>query len=165
METFSGSTQPQRGRASGQPREIESVCQAVEGVFARARRGELSLDADALNALHRSLEDIRNLLTPHAVSGRRKDLAEKSDPISMAHAVAHGSSRVAREKEAEPGASLAKSAGDVTEESVRVSAGQLDRILLEVEELVPPSMATAHGPLSCGIFLSRLRSGKANGRK
>ena len=50
--------------------DVEAVCQALEGVFARLKRGEFQLSAEGFDAVHQSLDTIEVLLSepnePHA---------------------------------------------------------------------------------------------------
>ena len=50
--------------------DVEAVCQALEGVFARFKRGELQLSLEGFDAIHQSLDTVEVLLSepnePHA---------------------------------------------------------------------------------------------------
>ena len=106
-------------------KEIETFCQSLEGAFARAKRGEMELTAEALDVMHDAVHEIDRLLhhesIRHTPEGETPTLAN---------------SKTIGEKTGEE-----RQAADQT---VRVPAAMLDRLLLQVEELVPASMAVAH---------------------
>jgi two-component system chemotaxis sensor kinase CheA len=72
--------------------EVEAVCQALEGVFARLKRGEMYLTPDKFDIVHRALDTVNALLAepdqPHAteVAEAVSDLSslevQSSDPPS-----------------------------------------------------------------------------------
>ena len=123
--------------------EIESVCQAVEGVFAKAKRNELVLGVDALDVLHRAMDKIGRLLAPSRSEGPVKGSVQSRDLIVRLEAVSRGSDSVEQPLPGDPGASPGPAEGG-KEQSVRVPAEHLDRLLLQVEELVPASMGAEH---------------------
>jgi two-component system chemotaxis sensor kinase CheA len=100
-------------------KDIETICQSMEGVLARAKRGEIALGTDALDVLHRGIDEIERLL---AVA--RAERPGQSD----------AEQRLRRPEEERKG----------TGDTVRVPVDLLDRLLLQVEELVPLSMGAAH---------------------
>ena len=126
-------------------KEIETICQSLEGVFARAKRREIALTADALDVLHGAMDEVERLLM--ATRGecleqgppRTGDLLGRLEAISQVSAAA----RQSGQPDVRGGPPPAESEKKVSEETVRVPVGQLDRLLLQIEELVPTSMGTA----------------------
>jgi two-component system chemotaxis sensor kinase CheA len=127
-------------------KEIETICQSMEGVLARAKRREITLTADALDVLHRAMDEIERLLT-----GTRGERLEKGPPktgnlLGKLDALSRGSAAVEQSGQPDVEVTLAppETEKNVAEETVRVPVGQLDRVLLQVEELVPARMGAAH---------------------
>ena len=127
-------------------KEIETVCQSMETVLARAKRREIELDADALDVLHAAMDEIERFLRVTRGEGPAQDPMKPADVLRRLDAISKGLPGVEQpgrpDREAPPPPpGVEKKA---VEESVRVSADQLDRLLLQVEELVPSSMAVAY---------------------
>ena len=127
-------------------KEIETICQSMEGVLARAKRREIALTADALDVLHRAMDEIERLL-----AGTRGERLEKGPPktgnlLGKLDAISRGPAAVEQSGQPDVEVALAppETEKNVAEETVRVPVGQLDRLLLQVEELVPASMGAAH---------------------
>jgi two-component system chemotaxis sensor kinase CheA len=99
-------------------KDIETICQSLETVLAQAKRREIELTADVLDMLHEAMNEVERLLLSTRGEPGRPDV-ELATP--------------------KPGAEK-----NAVDETVRVPADQLDRLLLQVEELVPLRMAAAH---------------------
>ena len=136
-------------------REIEVFCQSLEGAFARAKRGEMELTADALDVMHDAVDEIDRLLQPpgSGAAGERPreapGLAARLERIPRAAPPAEQSIRPPKEDDASrpvDGTTVDKPADErqAADKTVRVPAAMLDRLLLQVEELVPAGMAAAH---------------------
>jgi len=126
-------------------REIETICQSVEGVLARAKRREISLASTDLDEFHAAVKEIERLLKVTAGGSKEKDapktgdLAHRQERISSGTAT-EGNSTPPTQEEAPSRAVTGKTA---EEETVRISSNQLDRLLLQVEELVPARWGAA----------------------
>ena len=127
-------------------KEIETICQSLEEVFARAKRQEVVLSAETLDVTHRTVDEIERLLGEPGKEplerGPRssRDLPDRLLSLSRGPAGIEGSAGPRIEAALPPAGPETK----VTTETVRVPADQLDRLLLQVEELVPESMGVAH---------------------
>ncbi|HEY9593005.1 MAG TPA: ATP-binding protein, partial [Spirochaetia bacterium] len=97
-------------------RPIEASCQTLESLLSRIKRGETALDAAGLEAMRGHAQEIRRLL---AQGPEAESPADKLPPAS-------------------PPAEKAP------EETVRVSSSRLDRLMLQVEELIPARWAATH---------------------
>lgn len=86
--------------------EVESMCQSLEGVFARWKRGEQQPTPAALDQIHHSLDGLRSLLMPPSRS------VEQTVPAAG--------------------------------ETIRTSAGKLDTLLREAEEMVAAKLTASH---------------------
>jgi two-component system chemotaxis sensor kinase CheA len=121
-------------------KEIEKICQSLEGTFSRAKRGEIELGPDVLDVMHRETDEIEHILQSSAHE-RAAGAPESPDPgrkLTVPGAAPRASEGP---PPAAPGLDMPRPAA---EETVRVSADMLDRLLLQVEELVPASMAIGH---------------------
>lgn len=107
-------------------RKIETICQSVEQVFSQAKRGELVLTAESLDGLHGAMDEVEALLQSTKAGHGGGERAQTSSPTGK------------------PTPSPETASPDAPDDSVRVSAGRLDRLLLQVEELVPAGMGAAH---------------------
>src|SRR5215510_14050120 len=56
--------------------EIEAICQAVEGVCARLKRGEVKAGAEAFDTFHRAVDVVRQLSGSAVEGGGGKQVAE-----------------------------------------------------------------------------------------
>jgi two-component system chemotaxis sensor kinase CheA len=100
--------------------EIEGICQSIESVFAKWKRGEQRPSAEAIDAIHRSLDALRPLL-----DGRERPPSGvvPDRPAATATATVEG---------AVPAPSS---------ETVRVATGKLDKLLSEAEEMLALKLA------------------------
>jgi two-component system chemotaxis sensor kinase CheA len=127
-------------------KEIETICQSTEGILAQAKRREIALTADALDVLHHAMDEIERLLT--ATRGERPEQGPSNGAnlLSRLEAITRGSAAV--ELSGQPDVEVAlrwpEAEKKVAEETVRIPVDQLDRLFLQVEELVPASMGAAH---------------------
>ena len=127
-------------------KEIEMLCQSMEGVFARAKRREIALNADALDVLHAAMDEIERLLLVTRDESPERDSSKPGNLIRRLEALSHGPPGVEQPGQPDVETAPVRSGAEkkAAEESVRVPADQLDRLLLQVEELVPSSMAGAY---------------------
>ncbi|MGD0726632.1 MAG: response regulator [Spirochaetia bacterium] len=127
-------------------KEIETICQSLEEVFARAKRREIALTADALDVLHRATDEIERLLM--ATRGERLEQGppKTGDLLGRLEAISRGSAAVEQSGQPDVEVTLPRpeTEKNIAEETVRVPADQLDRLLLQVEELVPLRMGAVH---------------------
>ena len=127
-------------------REIETICQSLEEVFARAKRQEIELSAEALDVTHRAVDQIERLIGEPGQEGLERGPRSSRDLPDQLLALSRGPAGI--EGSAGPGIEVSMPAAGqetkVAAETVRVPSDQLDRLLLQVEELVPESMGVAH---------------------
>lgn len=120
---------------------IESLCQALESVFASLKKGKIAATVPLLDLLHQALDGLRTLLNGHP------DAASPLPPVVAAlerelDQVASGTAPdpdvspvIAGEPHATAFTSGAASA------TVRVSTAKLDVVVRQVEELLSPRLA------------------------
>ena len=126
-------------------KEIETVCQSLEGVLARTKRREIELTADALDVMHKAVDSIGRLL-PGSRRERLEDPPKTGDLLGSIEAISLGSSVVQQSGQAYVVVPLPFDGAEkkIAGETVRVPADQLDRVLLQVEELVPLRMGSTN---------------------
>jgi two-component system chemotaxis sensor kinase CheA len=134
-------------------KEIEAFCQSLEGVLARQKRGELELSEDALDVMHEAVDEVERLVQSlgseagAARSRKARGLISRLEDIPGAAPPPEHLKRPSPE-EATPSDSRAVGENAAAEvqaaATVRVPSAMLDRLLLQVEELGPSSMAVAH---------------------
>ncbi|HUI70039.1 MAG TPA: Hpt domain-containing protein, partial [Spirochaetia bacterium] len=127
-------------------KDIETVCQSLETVLARAKRKEIELTADMLDVLHAVTDEIERLLMGARGEGLEMGLPKTGDLLDRLQAISQGSAVF--EHPGKPDVEMAlprpETQRNTAEETVRVPADQLDRLLLQVEELIPLRMGAAH---------------------
>jgi len=126
-------------------KEIETVCQSLEGVLARTKRREIELTADALDVMHKAVDSIGRFL-PGSRRERLEDPPKTGDLLGSIEAISLGSSVVQQSGQADVVVPLPFDGAEkkIAGETVRVPADQLDRVLLQVEELVPLRMGSTN---------------------
>jgi len=127
-------------------KDIETICQSLETVLARAKRREIELTADVLDVLHEAMNEVERLLPSTRSEPIQGGTPIISDVLSRLETITSGVRAV--DESRRPNAELATpkpgAEKNAVDETVRVPADQLDRLLLQVEELVPLRMAAAH---------------------
>jgi two-component system, chemotaxis family, sensor kinase CheA len=121
--------------------DIESICQAMETVFAQWKRQPAAPSVEGFDILHKSVDAIRNLLDGTLASapsqGRSRLLGQLAQlasdrpgtPIPLAPTVP---------QEPSPAKAVPPTGPDhTTGETVRIDAAKLDAQLLRAEELLP----------------------------
>lgn len=133
--------------------QIESVCQALESLFAALKDGQFDFSSSLLDLLHETVDAIGALTDPESAGSeagsaeaeafsRRLDEARKE-----ALAAAGGTSA---SKPADPGTTAPETESrastvppaDLTVETVRVSTAKLDTVMRQTEELLVPRLAS-----------------------
>ncbi|HEJ83390.1 MAG TPA: hybrid sensor histidine kinase/response regulator, partial [Desulfobacteraceae bacterium] len=118
--------------------EIETICQAVEGVFAAMKRDEINMSGDLFDLLHHSVRMIEDFLAaPEAARPER--MGEIASLVSQLQGVQTGREVKVPERKAggEPGPIEEKTPlKPPPSESVRVSIAKLDSLFFKTEELV-----------------------------
>jgi two-component system chemotaxis sensor kinase CheA len=152
--------------------DVEMLCQALEGVFASLKRGELALSAELFDRLHRVVDALGQRLP-----GAGASAASSSDVttlIQSLHATARQNGNAAPQsvKKTEPTADvpdsnvspsmrpLVQDRRDAVD-TIRVATAKLDAVLLQAEEMPAAKLAAAE----CAARLRRCLSGPAEWRK
>jgi two-component system chemotaxis sensor kinase CheA len=122
-------------------KEIETICQSAEGVLSQAKRREIVLASADLDAFHAAAKEIERLLAVSRGEPKEKDAAEAGDLPSRPEGPPLGSSA---------GGQALQGDAAADEETVRVPAKQLERLLLQVEELIPARYGAAKRSMDMG---------------
>lgn len=133
---------------------IESLCRALEDVFASLKSGQLSISVPLLDLLHQAVDGLGTLLSsdPDTVSTilptvatliSRLEQATTGTPLtreSLAAATVEPAAATAAGQN--PAAAFSAASG-----TVRVSTAKLDTVMRQVEELLSPRLAAHHHAL------------------
>jgi two-component system chemotaxis sensor kinase CheA len=120
--------------------DIESVCQAIESVFSLWKREQINPPSEAFDMLHHTVDELRLFLSPgiSGISSRRDDLIQRlirlQSPSSPAAHRAPPPASAAPEPVVVPPA--AESERTLATDTVRIDTGKLDRLLLQVEDML-----------------------------
>ena len=131
-------------------KEIETLCQSLESVLARAKRGDIQLSAETLDIMHESIDEVERLANSagneagHRSPPGTRDLFTRLEEISVAASSAEYPVAVSASTDTRTSVEKTFEEKRVDAATVRVPADMLDRLLLQVEELIPASMAVAH---------------------
>ncbi len=112
--------------------EIESLCQAMEDKFAAWKRGDSAPTLDSLDALHRSLNAITSALEPKNTAPG----IPSSAPSSYQRPVSTPSEKPATATTAGSGSAFPSTETKNPHETVRITVGKLDTLLVEAEEML-----------------------------
>jgi len=145
-------------------KEIESVCQPLESVFAALKSKQLAVSQPLFDLLYQTLDAIGGLLVPDAgtpessqaalapLLGRLGDALQgrfvpsnSTQEKSILWERPPGRDRPDRGQEAAPTNKMAapSPAPSLASETVRVSTQKLDAVMRQVEELLSPRLASA----------------------
>jgi two-component system chemotaxis sensor kinase CheA len=147
--------------------DIETICQAIEGVFAAWKQQQLSPSAEQFDVLHRALDAVGVLLAaaragpgarqPVALAAVLQQLKSFAGPrgapppteppqLKLAVTVASPAPPVAEVRSNATGAQVAlrPAAPPVLPETIRLATTKLDTLLLEAEEMVAVKLTAAH---------------------
>ncbi|MGA2642936.1 MAG: Hpt domain-containing protein, partial [Spirochaetia bacterium] len=75
-------------------KEIETICQSMEGILAQAKRREIAITADALDVLHRAMDEIERLLMATRGERPEKGPSNAANLLSRLEAISRGSAAV-----------------------------------------------------------------------
>ncbi|MHB1188354.1 hybrid sensor histidine kinase/response regulator [Thiobacillus sp.] len=133
--------------------EIESVCQALESVFAALKGKRLAVSPPLLDLLQQAVDALGGLLAPGAVHSRSRSpavaalmrrLDDAATGTPFASEIPHAAETPAA---ALPDAPPTAAAGppphapDLAADTVRISTAKLDAVMRQVEELLSPRLA------------------------
>ncbi|MFH0921373.1 MAG: response regulator [Fibrobacterota bacterium] len=120
---------------------IESLCQALEGLFAALKRQEIALNPTLLDLLHQAVDNIARL-TPLVETERRKtNQPQTGELISQLNKAAK--SAAMPENQASPVPRQGVESSPMHADTVRIPTTKLDPLLLQAEEMI--SAKTAAG--------------------
>lgn len=127
---------------------VESLCQALEGVFAAVKRGALTPTAEHFDLLHRAAAALPKLLPPDADSPGAALTSEQAWLIRQLHQLIVGEALPpgapvpsTTDHRAVPTAFAHAPSAVTLDETVRISADRLERVLGGVEELLAARLA------------------------
>ncbi len=130
--------------------EIETLCQAVEGIFAEMKRGETLLSPGLFDSLHDAVEAIKNFLADQSPENKGKigDLVCEFEELKTGGKPEQTAGRVKRsvpDSHELSGSGLPPSPSfspcssvkkpQVSSETLKIPISKLDKLLLEAEEL------------------------------
>ena len=120
-------------------KEIESICQSLESVFAALKSHRASTSQPLFDLIYRALDAINGLLTPGAPE------LFKAMPALLTRQFDDAlQGRFAQSSVAQPTETIAPPAAySIASETVRVSTQKLDAVMRQVEELLSPRLASA----------------------
>jgi two-component system chemotaxis sensor kinase CheA len=118
---------------------VEALCQELESIFAAMKRGELTLSAGMLDAVHSALGVLATMCGNPDAPPSPESREQEQRALAALKAIVRGTTDVlpSPPAPAEPRAPAAPSASD----TVRVSTQKIGAILLEAEELVGAKLA------------------------
>ena len=116
-------------------REIERLCQSLEGMTAEIKSGKCALTAEGVDSLHRAVTGMGQRLEALASESAQAPLGKADEPASKAAAVPGGDvhSPVRRRQEAG--------------ETIRIASHKLDSLFVQAEELLGVKLAHAERQL------------------
>jgi two-component system chemotaxis sensor kinase CheA len=150
--------------------DVEMLCQALEGVFASLKRGELTLSAELFDRLHRVVDALGQRLPGAGVSATSSSAV--TTLIQSLHATVrqNGAPQSAQKTEPTtdvPDSNVSQSMRPLVQDrrdavdTIRVATAKLDAVLLQAEEMPAAKLAAAE----CATRLRRCLSGPAEWRK
>jgi two-component system chemotaxis sensor kinase CheA len=150
--------------------DVEMLCQAVEGVFASLKRGELELSAELFDRLHRVVDALGQRLPGASASAARS--SDVTTLIQSLHATVRQNGSPQSVQTTETSADLSDSSASQSVrppvqdrrdavDTIRVATAKLDAVLLQAEEMPAAKLAAAE----CAARLRRCLSGPAEWRK
>jgi len=143
-------------------REIESVCQPLEGAFAALKRREIALSPVLCDLFHQAVDNIAQLVSAADVERTLSERAHAKELIRQLEKVSQGASQPGRPEESEPVAEALpievtpappprkeettpqdppERETPILVETVRIPTAKLDPLLLQAEELILANMA------------------------
>jgi two-component system chemotaxis sensor kinase CheA len=136
-------------------RQIESICQTLESVFAKLKEGQLAVSLSLLDLLHQALDMLGGLIEPvprfdeaktDALMEQLEDAA--IEPLSgsvsdTAKAQTPNPGATMRARTEEPAPAAAPPPSSLISDTVRISTKKLDAVMRQVEELLSPKLASA----------------------
>ena len=125
-------------------KDVETICQSLEGVLARAKRTEIVLAANELDVLHSATDEIERLLLATRGGSVEQGRVQTEELLGRLDAISLGSGGQFPQPSLEVILPRPESEKASDEATVRVPTDQLDQLLLQVEELVPARWGAAH---------------------
>lgn len=167
-------------------RDIESVCQPLEGAFAALKRREIALSPALCDLFHQAADTIAQLISVADGERTLSDRARTRELIRQLGNVLQGASRPGKPEEAAPVAEappieitpalLARKEETTPQglpaketpalvETVRIPTAKLDPLLLQAEELILANMAAGQRSIEWREFNRELVSWKTESTK
>jgi two-component system chemotaxis sensor kinase CheA len=144
-------------------KEIETICQTLEGVFAALKRKEIALSSELFDVLHRAVDTLNKLLLSMQAERTASEMSLINELIQRLESALKG---VPQPEAFQPPA-MEKS---VPEDTVRISTAKLDSLLLQAEELVSAKLTANYRAAelllpSCERSTQHLPRGKKSGQR
>lgn len=144
-------------------KEIESICQPLESVFAALKSNQLNVSPPLLDLLHQAIDALGRLLVPDADTPKSRQaifmpLVRRLDDASQGRFVQSGTAqpvppmqqpstvplqKVSPEESTAVASHAPFQVSSLASETVRVSTQKLDAVMRQVEELLAPRLASA----------------------
>ena len=140
--------------------DIESVCQALEGVFSQWKHADVPVAAETFDVLNRAIDLLaRQLRLPEAATGaaERAEISTLVRQIGGVPVSARESPPpdIPRAPEPEPPAAAAIGTGQIAE-TVRIPMAKMDALLRHAEEMIAVKLTAARNArelrAQCGVF-------------
>jgi len=167
-------------------REIESVCQPLEGAFAALKRREIALSPGLCDLFHQAVDNIAQLISAADAERTLSDRAHAKELIRQLGKVSQGASSPGKPEESEPVAEALpievapappprkeetspqgppERETPILVETVRIPTAKLDPLLLQAEELILANMAAGQRSVEWREFNQELVSWKTESTK
>jgi two-component system chemotaxis sensor kinase CheA len=141
METVFREAHSLKGAArSVNLKEIESICQALEGAFSALKKGSIAATPSLFDLFHRSVDAIARIVASVNMEGSDKDRTDARHVVmDLEEASSSGASpKKTAEEPVRPRPAIEEKAASTS--TVRIPMEKLDALLLQAEEMVAIKM-------------------------
>ncbi len=116
--------------------DVEALCQAIESVLSRVRRGQRAFDSPLVSLLHEGMDGVARLLT-----GGEDRLPVRELIGRLERAAGEAGARGQEPTVEPPPASRVPPPAIQPADTIRLSTAKLDALLLQIEDLLVPKLA------------------------
>ena len=117
-------------------KNIESICQPLEGAFSALKRGSIPLSSSVFDLLHRSVDAIARIVSSVDMEGSSSDRAASRELIRALVTASAGVALPMKSAEEPYRLRPASEEKPISASTVRIPMERLDLLLLQAEELV-----------------------------